>query len=109
MADRTRKTQLKNKNLPATHRAHVFYSGRVQGIGFRYTSEALAHKAGVMGFVKNLQDGRVELVCESTKEKIEALLVAIQESALGRHIQKTDCRWEEPTQSFTDFSVEFHY
>lgn len=99
----------KKASQAATHRAHVFYSGRVQGVGFRYTSEALAHKAGLAGFVKNLPDGRVELVCEGAKEKIEALLVQIQESDLGRYIQKTDCRWEEPTQEFTDFSVEFHY
>lgn len=100
---------MKKKILPATHRAHVFYSGRVQGVGFRYTTERLAHETGVLGFVKNLPDGRVELVCESDKVKIDKLLVKIQESILGRHIQKADCRWEDPTQKFTDFSVEFHF
>jgi len=100
---------MKKKVTQATHRAHVFYGGRVQGIGFRYTSEALAHKAGILGFVKNLPDGRVELVCEGAKEKIEALLTEIKDSDLGRYIQKMDCCWEEPTQEFTDFSVEFHY
>jgi acylphosphatase len=100
---------MKKKVSPAIHRAHVFYSGRVQGIGFRYTSEALAHKAGVAGFVKNLPDGRVELVCEGAKGKIEEFLRQIQDSSLGRYIQKTDCRWEDPTHAFTDFSVEFHF
>ena len=99
---------MKKKAVSATHRVHVFYAGRVQGVGFRYTSEALAHKAGVVGFVKNLPGGRVELVCEGSKEKIESLLGQIQESELGRHIRTTDCRWETPTQQFTDFSVEFH-
>ena len=91
------------------HRAHVFYGGRVQGVGFRYTSEALAHKAGVTGFVKNRHDGRVELVCEGSKEKIDGLLLAIRESGMGRYIQKTDCAWEKPTNEFTDFTVEFQF
>ena len=102
------KKALKAKDKANTHRAHVYYSGRVQGVGFRYTSEAIAHKIGVTGFVKNLPDGRVELVCEGDKAKIDVLLDEIQKGELGRHIQKTDCRWEEPTQEFTDFSVEFH-
>ena len=100
---------MKKRSTSATHRAHVFYSGRVQGVGFRYTSEAIAHKVGgVAGFVKNLPDGRVDLVCEGAKEKIELFLEQIQEGELGRHVQKIDCRWEAPTQRFTEFTVEFH-
>ena len=101
---------MKKKSVSATYRVHVFYSGRVQGVGFRYSSEAIAHKVGgVFGFVKNLPDGRVEMVCEGTKEKIELVLEEIQESSLGRHVQKIDCRWEAPTQQFSDFTVEFHF
>lgn len=97
------------KETALSRRAHVFYSGRVQGVGFRYTAEGAAHKAGLRGFVRNLQDGRVEVVCEGAQEKIDLFLAEIQEGPMGRHIQKTDCRWEEPTGSFTDFTVEFHF
>ena len=101
---------MKKNSSKATHRAHVFYSGRVQGVGFRYTAEAAAHQInGITGWVKNLPDGRVEMVCEGTKEKIEALLSDIQNGSLGRHIKKTDCSWEKPTHQFEDFRVEFHY
>ena len=61
---------MKSKKAPITHRAHVFYSGRVQGVGFRYTAQALALDLGLVGWVKNLPDNRVELVCEGTKEII---------------------------------------
>ena len=97
------------KATKPTHRAHLYYGGRVQGVGFRYTAEAIAHRLGLTGWVKNLPDGRVEIVCEGSKEKIDSLLSEIQQSQLGRHIQKTDCVWEEPTNEYDDFRVEFHF
>lgn len=98
----------KKTDISVTHRAHVHYSGRVQGVGFRYTAERLALDLGLVGFVKNLPDGRVELVCEGTREKIELLLQGIRQSGLDRHVRKTECLWEPPTRQFTDFTVEFH-
>ena len=97
------------KIAPPTHRAHIYYSGRVQGVGFRHIAEEVAHRVGVLGFVKNLQDRRVEVVCEGSKEKIDAYLSEIQNSVLGKYIQKADCNWEQPSGTFTDFMVEFQY
>ena len=88
-------------------RAHVFYSGRVQGVGFRYTAERIALGLKLVGWVKNLPDGKVEVVCEGPKEKVEELLSEIQKSSLGVYIQKAVCRWETPTHEFTDFCIEF--
>ncbi len=88
-------------------RAHVFFTGRVQGVGFRYTAEGLALGLKLKGWVRNLPDGRVELVSEGPKPKIEELLSQIQKSALGRHIKKTDLAWEAPKKEFSDFTVEF--
>ena len=93
----------------STHRARVFYGGRVQGIGFRYTAEKLAMDLRLVGWVKNLPDGRVELVCEGPKEKIELLLEKIQQSSLGPHIKKVTCAWEKPTGEFKDFHIDFCY
>ena len=97
------------KETKSTHRVHVFYSGRVQGVGFRYEAESVAHRLGLKGWVKNLQDGRVELLCEGSREQIEQILSEIQEGTLGRHIKKVDCVWEAPTNEYKDFSVEFCY
>lgn len=88
-------------------RAHVYYAGRVQGVGFRHTAEGTGHRAGVTGWVKNLRDGRVEVVCEGPKPKIEAFLDDLRNGPLGRHIREADCRWEEATGEFDDFTVEF--
>ena len=89
-------------------RAHVYYSGRVQGVGFRYTAEGIALELKLRGWVKNLPDGRVELVCEGSKETIEELFSRIQKSILGPHIKKADVAWETPKNEFTDFTVEFY-
>ncbi len=97
----------KKPDVPAEARAHVFYTGRVQGVGFRYTAERFALDAGVTGWVRNLPDGRVELVCEGSRAQIEKLLASIAESQLGPHIRKTDCAWKGPTGEFGDFTVEF--
>ena len=99
---------VQKKIAAVTHRVRIFYSGRVQGVGFRYTAEKLALDLRLVGWVKNLPDGRVELVCEGSKEVLELLLKQIGESALGPHIKKTACDWQKPTNEFKDFSVEFH-
>ena len=49
-------------------RIHVYYEGRVQGVGFRFTSEYVAQQLKLTGWVKNLPDGRVELVAEGKED-----------------------------------------
>ena len=56
----------------------VHYSGRVQGVGFRYTVHALARRFQVHGFVRNLSDGRVLLTAEGESKEIDALLDAVR-------------------------------
>ena len=86
-------------------RAHVFYSGHVQGVGFRYTVLATARGFDVSGTVRNLADGRVELVAEGTKEELEAFRHAIRDSGLGRLIRNEDVAWEDAHGSFRGFEI----
>lgn len=88
-------------------RAHLFYGGRVQGVGFRYTAERLALDLKLTGWVRNTPDGRVEIVCEGPKAAIEKLIEQIRSGPLGPHIRKTQCDWLPPTGEFKDFTVEF--
>ena len=59
-------------------RREVYYSGRVQGVGFRYTARSVARGFSVTGFVKNLSDGRVHLVVEGQAAEVRAFLNSLQ-------------------------------
>ncbi len=65
----------------------VFYEGRVQGVGFRFTVKQLARGFDVSGWVRNLDDGRVELQCSGEDEEVELFLQAIRASELKSHIR----------------------
>lgn len=67
-------------------RREIYYSGWVQGVGFRYTVQRLAARFLLTGFVRNLRDGRVELVLEGAPDEIERLMQGIQDT-LGNYIR----------------------
>lgn len=64
----------------------VFYEGRVQGVGFRYTARRLASGFDVCGYVRNVPDGRVELVASGEPEEVDDFLATMRESELAGHI-----------------------
>ncbi len=64
-------------------RVTVQYSGTVQGVGFRYTTQRQADRFEVTGYVRNLPDGRVEVVAEGRRAEIENFLAAVQDATAG--------------------------
>ena len=86
-------------------RLHIFYSGRVQGIGFRYTVKSLVSEFEVTGTIRNLSDGRVELVAEGTKEELESFRRAIQDSEVGRFIRNEEVNWSEARGELRGFEI----
>ena len=64
----------------------VFYEGRVQGVGFRYTARRVAAGYDVAGYVRNLPDGRVELVASGDDEEVDGFLQGVRESELAGHM-----------------------
>lgn len=86
-------------------RLQVFYAGHVQGVGFRYTVKNLAHGFEVVGNVRNLSDGRVELVVEGEKDELEAFEVAVHESELGSLIKQTQAHWCESQGGLRGFEI----
>ena len=66
----------------------VFYTGRVQGVGFRYSVKQIASGYEVTGWVRNLPDGRVELVARGHAEEVDAFVDAIAGSHLGTYIKE---------------------
>jgi acylphosphatase len=61
----------------------VLYSGRVQGVGFRYTAQRLSGNYAIGGYVRNLPDGRVELVAEGPEPDVDAFLHSVDRSMAG--------------------------
>ena len=86
-------------------RAQVIYSGRVQGVGFRYSARQLAHGFDVVGYVQNLNDGRVEMVLEGDEEELKRFLREVGSSDLGTYIRHENVTWLAPTGEFRDFSI----
>jgi acylphosphatase len=90
-------------------RAHVFYSGRVQGVGFRYTVQDIAFNLGISGWVKNLEDGRVEVVAESEEKNLKEFMDKISKGPLSRYIKDVDLAWESPSKEFNNFDIKLDY
>ena len=67
-------------NTP-TQRHTLTYTGHVQGVGFRYTTHSIARSHNVAGYVRNLPDGRVELVAEGNRQELDAFLDGSTEGA----------------------------
>lgn len=88
-------------------RAHVFISGFVQGVGFRFFTILRARKLGVSGVVKNLGDDRVEVIAEGQPENVKALIKCLREGPPGANVTGIDVNWEKYEGEFSDFGVEF--
>ncbi len=84
----------------------VLYSGRVQGVGFRYTARRIAQQHAVTGFVRNLDDGRVELVAEGTKGAIDGALAEVAEAMTG-YIRDTQVAAIPVSGKYASFDVAF--
>ena len=87
-------------------RSHVFYAGRVQGVGFRYTARQLAHGFEVVGYIRNLDDGRVEMVIEGDEEEVNRFVKHIGASDLAAYIRHETVEWKPATGEFRDFSIQ---
>jgi acylphosphatase len=87
-------------------RLHVCYSGMVQGVGFRYTSQHIASRFGLTGWVRNLRDGGVEVLAEGHEEVLGRFLAEIDDE-MGSYIRGADISWGEATGEFGDFEIRF--
>ena len=85
-------------------RAHVIYSGRVQGVGFRWTTQRISRDFAVAGYVKNLRDGTVELAAEGEEQVVQGFLGAISRE-LGPNITEADVHWSEASGEFRTFDI----
>jgi acylphosphatase len=86
-------------------RAHVFVSGRVQGVFYRGYTERWARSLGLAGWVRNLFDGRVEVLVEGDKIRIEELLERLKAGPSRARVDQVSVDWGEAGGEFEGFSV----
>ncbi len=89
----------------ATKRLHALFSGRVQGVGFRYDTIRIAAEFDVVGSVRNTVDGNVELIAEGPERELIAFLCAIETSRLGRYITGKSVAWAAADGTFNTFGI----
>ncbi|MCW3129691.1 MAG: acylphosphatase [Methanophagales archaeon] len=88
-------------------RAHVFVKGRVQGVLFRYATKDEADLRGVKGWVRNLEDGRVEAVFEGEKVKVDEMIEFCHHGPPAAKVSSVKVMWEDYTGDFKGFSIRF--
>lgn len=85
-------------------RRDVYYSGHVQGVGFRYNAQRVASRFDVTGYVQNLSDGRVRLIVEGKPREIGLLLDAIEDS-MRSNIDNVESSSDDYVGEFEGFSI----
>ena len=85
-------------------RLHLFYSGSVQGVEFRYNAQRIADSLKLAGWVRNLSDGRVEIALEGSQEDMGLFLKKIRE-VFEKYIQAVDTEWGESAGEFDGFVI----
>ncbi len=90
----------------AHERAHVIFSGYVQGVGFRFTARMLASHFPVTGYVRNLPDGTVEVEAEGERSDVESYLDGLR-AKMKDYASGAQVTWGPPAGGEEDFSVRF--
>lgn len=84
---------------------HLFISGRVQGVSYRANACNMARKLGLAGWVRNLPDGRVELLAQGDEKPLKSLLAWAHEGPAQARVDHVDARWSQPGQALSGFDV----
>ena len=86
-------------------RAHLRIAGRVQGVGFRYATMLEAEARNLSGWVRNLPDGRVEVVAEGTASAVQGLVAWCRSGPRHARVYDVDIAWESPCDDLPGFHV----
>ncbi len=89
-------------------RAHLLLQGRVQGVSFRYYTMQEARLLGLTGWVRNLWDGRVEVLFEGDGDAVKQMIAWCQQGPPTAVVEDVEITWEEPTAEFNNFRVRIN-
>jgi len=88
-------------------RVHIFVSGRVQGVFFREGTRKKAKELGLFGWVRNLSDGRVEIIAEGRRENLEQLVNWAKKGSFLARVDKLEVKQEDYLGEFEDFEIKY--
>lgn len=83
----------------------LLVSGNVQGVGFRFFTHKIAESMGIVGEVKNLSDGRVEIFAEGDEAQLNSFITKVQQGPASADVSKIDSYWSEFKNQYSDFHV----
>ncbi|MFH1767646.1 MAG: acylphosphatase [Candidatus Omnitrophota bacterium] len=92
--------------MEEAEQAHVYFTGRVQGVGFRFTARFLAQRYAIKGWVRNLPDGRVELLAQSQTKKVIQFLDNLRGDFKG-YITNEETQWRKADNDLDEFRVQY--
>ena len=86
-------------------RTHIYVSGRVQGVSFRYFTQIQAKKRSIVGWVRNLPDGRVEAFFEGEKKDVDDLIELCHNGSPAAPVENVETHWEGFNEEFKEFKI----
>jgi acylphosphatase len=84
---------------------HLFITGLVQGVSYRANAAGMAQRLGLKGWVRNLPDGRVELLAQGEDKALRALLAWAHEGPTQSRVDHVEAHWAEPLELLADFHI----
>ncbi len=88
-------------------RAHIIVSGRVQGVYFRQETAKQAQRLGISGWVRNLNDNKVEAVLEGEKEDVQKIIDWAKKGPFFARVLNLDIKWQEHKGEFNNFEIKY--
>jgi|UniRef100_A0A7C6AFS6 acylphosphatase len=88
-------------------RIHLFISGLVQGVFFRAHTQEIAQRLGLVGWVRNLDDGRVEVIAEGREIELQKLIDWCWQGPPGARVDDVEIIYEEPTNEYRGFEIKY--
>ena len=87
------------------NQVHVFVSGRVQGVFYRSNTRKKAKELGLKGWVRNLHDGRVEIMAEGEEERLKELVEWCKKGPGLAFVKNIEVEWNDYAEKYEDFSI----
>ncbi len=91
-----------------TKRAHIVAMGRVQGVSFRAYAQREARRLDLLGYVRNLPNGDVEIIAEGEDSALESLVAWIRKGPPLAHVAEVRVQYTEGSGGFHNFEIRYH-